>query len=99
VGSIDCFREDHGASLICCGILLTLRHHAHAGTEIAYCLIDQDHVLNKAGNARYQNASILLLEDDDQFASILQEFLELYSLQSDAVKTSRRAAKNCYRVL
>src|SRR6266516_3715539 len=36
--------------------------------------------------AHINTRSILLLEDDDQFASILQEFLELYSCKVTRVK-------------
>ena len=36
--------------------------------------------------AHINSHSILLLEDDDQFASILQEFLELYSCKVTRVK-------------
>ena len=36
--------------------------------------------------AQVNTRSILLLEDDDQFASILQEFLELYSCKVTRVK-------------
>ena len=36
--------------------------------------------------AQINTRSILLLEDDDQFASILQEFLELYSCKVTRVK-------------
>jgi len=36
--------------------------------------------------AQANTRSILLLEDDDQFASILQEFLELYSCKVTRVK-------------
>src|ERR1051325_4108900 len=36
--------------------------------------------------SRVYSRSVLLLEDDDQFASILQEFLELYSCKVTRVK-------------
>jgi DNA-binding NtrC family response regulator len=42
---------------------------------------------DQSWNMAYINTrSILLLEDDDQFASILQEFLELYSCKVTRVK-------------